>query len=63
MNLKQKRIEAGLSQEYVAKKATICRVHYTNIENGKRRPSPEVAKLIAKELGFDWTRFYESEVS
>ena len=28
------------------------------IENGKRRPSPEVAQKIAGFYGFDWTRFY-----
>ena len=31
---------------------------YSNIENGRRRPSPEVAQRIAKVLGFDWTLFF-----
>lgn len=34
---------------------------YNYIENGLRRPSPEVAKKIAKVLDFDWTKFYETK--
>jgi transcriptional regulator with XRE-family HTH domain len=38
-----------------------CGVHVTyiaKIEDGERRPSPEVAQKLGKLLGFDWTRFY-----
>ena len=40
-----------------------CDVHVTyiaKIEDGERRPSPEVAQKLGKLLGFDWTRFYPS---
>ena len=42
-----------------AKKSGISYPHYNFIENGKRRPSVEVAKRIAGVLGFEWTRFFE----
>ena len=42
----------------MAREAGISRAAYTNIENGKRRPSPEVAQKIAKVLKFKWTLFF-----
>lgn len=59
--LKNKRVEKGLSQQAVADGAQIARGAYSNIENGERRPSVEVAKRIGGVLGFPWTRFFESE--
>ena len=57
--LKEMRAEKGLSQQSVAVNAKIARGAYSNIENGERRPSVEVAKRIAAVLGFPWTRFFE----
>lgn len=57
--LLQLREEKKMTQDDVAKKAGIARPYYTMIEQGKRRPSPEVAKKIANVLGFGWTFFYE----
>ena len=57
-NLEERRLKKGLSQEDVARAAGISRAAYTNIENGKRRPSPEVAQKIAKVLKFRWTLFF-----
>jgi DNA-binding XRE family transcriptional regulator len=56
--LEKIRVRIGKSQEDVARAAGITRAAYTNIENGKRRPSPGVAQKIAKCLGFDWTLFF-----
>lgn len=50
-----------MSQEDISKKVGISRAGYSNIENGKRRPSVAVAKKVAAVLGFDWTRFYETD--
>jgi len=55
------RKDRKLTQQQVAEKAGMNRAYYTMIENGIRRPSPEVAMKIGKALEFDWTRFYEPE--
>jgi putative transcriptional regulator len=55
------RKDRKLTQQQVAEKASMNRAYYTMIENGIRRPSPEVAKRIGAALEFDWTRFYETE--
>lgn len=59
-DLLKQRKKHKLTQEAVAKKAKISRTHYANIENGKRRPSPEVAQSIAQILNYDWTKFYKN---
>ena len=58
--LKSVRTEKGLSGESVAQIAQISRSAYCNIENGKRRPSVDVAKRIAGALDFEWTLFFDS---
>lgn len=57
--LKDARTAKGLTGEVVGAQAGITQQHYNFIENGKRRPSVEVAKRIAAVLGFPWTRFFE----
>lgn len=57
--LKETRIACAMTGEEVGAAADITQQHYNFIENGKRRPSVEVAKRIAEVLGFEWTRFYE----
>ncbi|MGO5593376.1 helix-turn-helix transcriptional regulator [Acidaminococcus sp. HCP3S3_G9_1] len=57
-NLKQLREDKNMRQYDLAQKAGISRSYYTMIENGKKKPSPKVAKRIAKILNFDWTIFY-----
>lgn len=57
-NLKQLREDKNMRQYDLAQEAGISRSYYTMIENGKKRPSPKVAKRIAKILEFDWTIFY-----
>lgn len=46
-------------QADVAKAAGITQAFYCEIEKGKKKPSVDVAKRIAKVLGFEWTRFFE----
>jgi len=55
------RKERKLTQQEVADLAGMKRSYYGLIENGVRRPSPEVAIRIGAALEFDWTRFYEPE--
>lgn len=43
----------------VAAAVGITQQFYNFIENGRRRPSVDVAKRIAAVLGFEWTRFFE----
>ena len=57
-NLKQLREDKNMRQYDLAQKAGISRSYYTMIENGKKKPSPKVAKRIAKILNFNWTIFY-----
>lgn len=57
-NLKQLREDKNMRQYDLAQKAGISRSYYTMIENEKKKPSPKVAKRIAKILNFDWTNFY-----
>ena len=59
--LKKMRMESLYSQKEFAQVIGISQNHYSNIENGVRRPSPEVAKRIADVLGFgsEWYRLLE----
>lgn len=56
--LVKKRRSKNLTQAQVAEQSGVSRAHYTHIENGVRRPSPDVAQKIAKLLDFDWTIFF-----
>lgn len=58
-DLKQKRINKGMTQEQLAKKVGVVRTNISNIECGYTRPSVDTAKLIADVLEFDWTEFFE----
>lgn len=59
MDLALVRKQKNMTQEAVAEQAKINRSSYTNIEQGRRRPSVETAKRIGEVLGFDWTKFFE----
>jgi len=61
--LREIRKENGMTQEEAAEKTDIKRASYSNIENGKRRPSVEAAKRIAGLFGFDWTRFFDGQMN
>lgn len=53
------RKKSGKTHQEVAEEAGISRPYYSQIENGKRKPSVKTAKAIALTLGFSWTKFYE----
>ena len=59
--LKDLRIAAGYSTYKAAELSGISQSYYASIEAGVRgNPlNVDVAKKIAKALGFDWTRFYQ----
>ena len=48
----------SITQEKIANEVHIARAYYSQIENGDRRPSVDVAKKIANYLQFDWTCFF-----
>ncbi|GIN41399.1 helix-turn-helix transcriptional regulator [Heyndrickxia oleronia] len=48
----------GLTQTEVAKSCEISRSYYTLIENGSRTPTVSIAKLLGKELDFNWKSIY-----
>ncbi len=52
-------IRGKRSQYKIAEEIGIAQSTYASIEVGSRQPSVQMAKRIAKVLGFDWTRFYE----
>ena len=61
--LVEEAIEKGLEDRKLSRNqaATILAVdrsYITHILNGKKTPSPEMAKRIALLLGFDWRIFY-----
>ena len=59
--LKNIRVEKGLTQQEVASSGDFARTYYTMVEQGKRKPSVDIAKSIAKVLDFKWTIFFEDE--
>ena len=59
MKLKTIRTERKMTQKNVACAASISRAAYSNIENGKRKPSVKTAKKIATVLDCEWTQLYE----
>ena len=50
MNLKAARLQAGLTQKQLAKELEIHPLTVSGIENGRKRPSPELALKIEKAL-------------
>lgn len=58
--LKEIRIQKGLKQKQVADQGGFSWQLYSHIETGRRVPRIEIAKKIANQLGFEWTRFYEN---
>ena len=60
--LKELRTANELSQAETAKKAGISQAYYASIElgiRGNKGVNVQVAKKIAKALGFSWTRFFD----
>lgn len=57
------RAERGESQYEAAARIGIAQSTYAQIEIGSRRPSVDTAKLIGKDMGFDWTVLFEDPES
>lgn len=59
INLKQKRLEKGLTQEQLGDKVGVGRTTISSYECGEIKPSVFIAKLIGKELDFEWFELFE----
>ena len=55
----QKRKEKKLTQAELAQQVGCSQRAIAGYELGERRPSVQMAKKIAAELGMDWTDFFE----
>ena len=53
------RVQQGLSQEELAKKAGIARSHLAMIENGKKSASVETLWKVAEALGIKLSEFVQ----
>ena len=58
-NLRERRLEKGMSQEQLAKAVGKRQSSITRFERGLTMPKPATAKKIAAVLEFDWTEFYD----
>jgi transcriptional regulator with XRE-family HTH domain len=47
---------AGLSQAQLAEQSGIAAPYLSQLENGRKRPSPDVAARLARELGVELAR-------
>ncbi len=56
-----RRKEHKLTQSELGQICGVAQRTVAAYESGERRPSPEVAKRIGAELGFNWTEFYEDD--
>jgi len=54
-----RRKERGLTQAELAQRIGIAQRTVAAYECGERRPSVDVAKRLARELGMNWTEFYD----
>ena len=57
--LAARRKEKGLTQAELAQRIGIAQRTVAAYECGERRPSVDVAKRLARELGMNWTEFYD----
>lgn len=57
--LAARRKEKGLTQAELAHRVGIAQRTVAAYEGGERRPSVDVAKRLARELGMNWTEFYD----
>ena len=56
--LESLRNEKEMTMKQVADTLGISESHYCLIENGQRRPSPELAQSIGDFFDCDWTMFF-----
>ena len=58
-DLRALRKEQGMTGAVLGEKAKVSQAALSLIENGKRRPSVNLAKRLGVALGVDWTLFFE----
>ena len=61
MWLEELRTEKKLTQLELAEMAGVDRATISKLENEKYSPSVGLAKKLGILLGFEWTKFYESQ--
>ena len=54
-------IRGNRTHQQISVLAGVSRNYYTEIENGVKTPSVEIAKKLAEALRFDWTFFFDSK--
>lgn len=59
MDLKKIRNKQNLTQAELAERCGVDRSTIAKIEQGANKPSVQLAKAIAAELGFNWVDFFE----
>ena len=57
--IKTARKRLGKAQTDISEEIGITQAALSLMENGRRRPSVEVAKRLGVALGVDWTLFFE----
>lgn len=58
INLQKIRMDAELTQQVLADKCGVVRQTISEIENGRNKPSVELAKKLGEVLKVDWTEFF-----
>ena len=62
-NLKQLRLEKGISQESLAMLADLDRTYIPSIEKGERNVSITVVEKLAKALNIDISELFKNELT
>ena len=60
-NLQKLRKDAQLTRKKLSEEVGCTENYIYMLENGSRRPSPEVAQKLGAVLGFDWTLFFSDK--
>lgn len=59
MNIRERRETLGISQKELAERCGITQSHLCDIEQGRNKPSIDVAVKIAKVLNIESIKFFE----
>lgn len=58
VNLQKLRLEKELTQQQLADKCGVVRQTISEIENGRNKPSVELAKKLGEILEIEWVEFF-----
>lgn len=61
VDIREKRLEKGLTQEQLADKVFCVRQHISSIESEGHLPSVAMAKQLGKVLDFPWWQIFEDD--